>query len=159
MKEGYGSGLRIAALLLAGAGLAGAQSRWTTAFLGGEQEGEALVLRGYYLSSSIVRPNVTLVCKDGRLVSSTFHPLIPTGKVGQRSTVLIRIGESREKTRIWKVERDAKSLRTEPGFAGKFVAADRVKIEFPTFPSGSMTAEFKPSQTDFPRIRRACGLP
>jgi hypothetical protein len=127
---------------------------------------ETLTLRGFYLSSSIVRPSVTLVCQDGRLLSSAFNTFLVsrggtqtnllenTGKLA----VVIRVGEKKREYKEWKVEKGYASFHPGSRFVREFVSADRVDVGFSLSPTRAMTAEFEPSPADAPRIRKACGI-
>jgi hypothetical protein len=154
-------------LVVLTASLAWAQSSWHSSNPGDSNtvpERQTLTLRGFYLSSSIVRPNVTLVCQHGRLISSSFNTFIGTRVGAQARTspdtmaVAIRIGERKREFKDWKVDSGFRSLRPDPGFVRQLIRADRVDVEFSTPSSARMTAEFMPSPADAPRIKKACGI-
>jgi hypothetical protein len=159
-------GLTMVTLLALGTVPASAQSSWKITDAKNQPDREILTLRGSYLSSSSVRPNLTLVCSDGKLISSSFNTFIVAGKASERgfirksekAPVLFRVGEQKEKFTRWQVTGSFRSLHPDSKFVREFVSSDHTVIEFLTSPSGEMTAEFDPSMTDLPRIRKACGL-
>jgi hypothetical protein len=161
--------MKLATFTFLAASLGWAQSSW----LGRDNEQpntahdrETLTLRGFYLSSSTVRPSVTLVCQDGRLLSSAFNTFLAarggtqtnslekTGKLA----VAIRVGEKKQEHKEWKLESGYTSFHPGSRFVRKLVSADRVDIGFSLSPTREMTAEFEPSPADAPRIRKACGI-
>ncbi len=152
-------GIILIALALLAAGRANAQSPWNIS-------GETLTVRGSYLSSSSVRPSLTLVCRGGKLLSSSFNTFIVPGKASERglirksekAPVLFRVGEQKEKFQRWQVADGSRSLHPDLKFVKEFISSDHTKIEFLTSSSSEMTAEFDPSPKDLPRIRKACGL-
>ena len=152
-------GIILFVLAFVGADPLSAQSPWTIS-------GEILTVRGTYLSSSIVRPSLTLVCRDGKLLSSTLNTYIVPGKASERglirksekAPVLFRVGEQKEKFKRWPVADGERSLHPDAKFVREFISSDHTKIEFLTSPSGEMTAEFDPSPANLPAVRKACGL-
>ena len=125
---------------------------------------QTLTLRGSYLSSSTARPNVTLVCQNGKLISSSFNT-VPVAREGDQNRtppdkmpVAIRVGEKKTEFKDWKLAGGPRSLRPNAGFVKELVSAQRVDVEFSTSSSARMTAEFVPSPVDAPRIRKACGI-
>jgi hypothetical protein len=128
------------------------------------RERETFTLRGAYLSSSSVRPNITLVCGDGKLVSSSFntdlfarqHFQSRTNAPPDRLAVSIFIGDKKHRVKAWKVTDGNWSFYTDTRFAKDLVSANRVEVGFTR--SRGMTAEFEPSALDAQRVRSACGL-
>jgi hypothetical protein len=143
-----------------------AQSSWTISPGAQTPKGETLTVRGYYLSSSIVRPSLTLQCRDGKLLSSWFNTYIAPGKASERgflhksekAPVLFRVGEKKEQFKRWQVADGSLALRPDTKFVRNFISSDHTVIEFLATPSGEMRAKFDPSPADLPRIKQACGL-
>jgi hypothetical protein len=127
---------------------------------------ETLTLRGAYLSSGgVARPNVTLVCRDGKLLSSSFNTSLTRGVARAavspgygKLAVSIRVVGKRQAYREWKRASGYSSFQVDPRFVRDLVTAGRVDIDFSTSSASKMTADFQSSPADAPRVIKACGI-
>jgi hypothetical protein len=158
--------MKAVTLILLTTASVGAQSSWLTSNPNANsRDRETLTLRGSYLSSGgFARPNVTLVCRDGKLLSASFNTsLTRTAKTSLepgsgKLAVSVRIVGKKEAYREWKVADGRTSFHADSRFVRDLVAADRVDIDFSMPSSPKMTAEFQPSPADAPRVIKACGV-
>jgi len=159
--------MRALVLFLMATGSGWSQSAWLKSpadgLIGGGER-ETFTLRGAYLSGSSVRPNITLVCRGGKLVSSAFntdllarqHFPSRTNAPPDRLRVSISIGEKKHEVKAWKATDGNWSFYTDTRFVKDLVSANHVDVGFTR--SRGMTAEFEPSAVDAQSVRNACGL-
>lgn len=161
--------MKVMTLILLTAVSAGGQSSWLTSKLNDSpnpRDLETLTLRGSYLpSGGFARPNVTLVCRNGKLLSSSFNTslskrvfraaLAPgSGKL----SVFIRVAGKKDAYKEWKVLGGNGSFHTDFRFVKDLVTAGRVDVDFYTPSASKITAEFQPSPADAPRVIKDCGI-
>jgi hypothetical protein len=129
-----------------------------------------VTLTGDYLPPGDKRPMIGLRCDGGKfkgaalvtggpIVAPATEPMSPMdgGRLGLR--ILIRLNDNKPFRSLALVSDDSKGFSLFGGnFGNQFIIAKAYRVQFDTFPSGSLIADFHPALADSVRVKELCGF-
>jgi hypothetical protein len=165
--------LAVFSLLLTAAGHGQNTPAWVAQDFTSQMDDKSYVivmLEGEYIPAREEKPTIGLRCSKGKYVTAA---LTTSGPILAQATerllqvegggfglpVAYRFNEEKAHRDAVRVSRGSQSFALDGVKFGKmFVSAERYRIQFSIFPSGSLVADFYPSRADRSKVHGLCGF-